>query len=197
MQRPKLPATTHILQDAAGNHHRKPELQIIDLHMLLHLNKCLCGPTLQLNEGKLNIHPHWWSCEITFRHLLQQLEDRTLPDERPRSEEVDGRRERPGGHLSLLPATQPAVQLLLGRRQRHPAARLPGRLLPRQQVPPSRVRHPIGRPYEPQEDHAGDRVHHVEDSQNVITIPPNESRFWRSCEERIALRDEPWWHLSP
>lgn len=109
---------------------------------------------LGLTPGPVPGRPR--SCSLTFRHLLQQLEDGALLDERLRLEEVEGGGELSSRHLLLLQLVEVRVQLLLGLRQNPAAARLSGRLLPHQQVPLSRVGHPVDRSDKPQEGQVHD-----------------------------------------
>lgn len=57
----------------------------------------------------------------TFRHLLQQTEDRTAPDEVPGLKEVHGGREVCSRYLCRLHLEQKSIQLLLSISKHHPA----------------------------------------------------------------------------
>lgn len=111
---------------------------------------------------------------ITFGHPLQQSEDGAVLDEGLGSEEVHGRGELHSGQLLLLQAVEVSVQLLLGRRQHHPASHLPERLLSHQQVPLGRVGHPICCSRQAQERH-----HDLVDQDHVRVLdhdhPPQDS----------------------
>lgn len=141
---------------------------------------------------------HYKKCrKTTFWHLLQQLEHSTLPNERLWFKKVESRREECGRHLLLFQQMEASVQPLLGSREHQQSSGLSGRLLAHQQVPASRVGHPVDLPHKPQKGDVRDQNqaewdHHVLVSRRegagfpLEHVNPQEQEMFSSGRKDIS-----------